>query len=157
MLLRFARFVYDWNSTVEGANWLDAGNWNPNGLPNSSDTAAIDTLPGPTFYSGTGGAYALEIGYSAGSVGQLDLRGGSINAPGGLDIGYQIAGGTGTLNIYDGNHSCRYLVAGERGNGTLNMYGGYIRSTNTLRIGYYASGTGHVNLVRRYRLGREIS
>lgn len=146
-----ADLTYTWEATTAGADWQTAENWNPDGLPiytgvvGSRDTVKINTLPGATLYSGTAGAYSLQLGSLDGSEGRLDVYGGSLQAPGGLDIG-QGVGGTGTVNIYDGNHSARYIVAGVDGNGTFNMYGGFFRATTALRIGYRSGGTGLVNL-----------
>ena len=148
----YADVIYTWEATTPGADWQDAANWNPDGLPIYSgisgqrDTAGINTLTGPTLYSGTAGAWAVEVGYAAGSAGQLDLVGGSLQAPGGLDVGFTDATCSGILNISGGNHSARYLVAGRRGTGTVTMYDGFFRVTNTLRVAYYGSGVGRVNL-----------
>ena len=137
--------TYVWEGTEAGDDWQVAANWDLNGLPiYTADTVKINTLPGASLYSGTAGAYSLQLG-NAGSEGRLDVYGGSLQAPGGLDIGQGI-GGTGTVNIYDGNHSARYIVAGVDGNGTFNMYDGFFRVTTALRIGYRSGGTGHVNL-----------
>ena len=68
---------------------------------------------------------------------------GSFDATG-LDVG--ITGGTGTLNIYDGNHNCRDVCPGFSGPGTVNMYGGFLRATREIRQGYNAGATGYLNM-----------
>nr|HML76462.1 hypothetical protein [Anaerohalosphaeraceae bacterium] len=138
---------YTWVATQEGADWLTPTNWSPSGQPaTSTDYAYLNTLPGATLYSGTGGAYAIQIGHGPGTNGRLDVYGGSLMAPGGCDIA-SLAGGIATMNVYGGtSHVIRYLCPGFRGDGTLNMYGGYIRVTSQLRIGYYSTSKGTCNL-----------
>jgi hypothetical protein len=147
-----ADVTYTWEGITAGDDWQTAANWNPDGLPiytgvsGSRDIAIINTLPGATLYSGTAGAYAVRVG-SLSSEGRLNVYGGSLQAPGGLDIGFDLAASTGTVNIYGGTtHSARYVVAGANGTGTFNMYDGFFRVTNTLRVAYYGTGVGRVNL-----------
>ena len=147
-----ADIAYTWIGMIAGADWLTASNWNPAGQPiytgvsGSRDSAYINTLPGATLSGGTAGAWAVEIGHGPGTNGKLDIYGGSLIAPGGCDIA-SLAGGIATMNVYGGSgHVIRYLCPGFKGNGTLNMYGGYVRVTAQLRIGYYSTANGHCNL-----------
>lgn len=140
-----AATVYTWAGTGTGGDWHAAANWSPAGLPsrNSSDTGYINTLPGPTFYSGSGSCHALEIGHTG--EGRMDILGGTFSATG-FDVA-SAAGFTGTLNVYDGDHTCKYLCPGFRGNGTVNMFKGTLRVTTQIRIAYYSTATGRLNLV----------
>lgn len=139
--------TYTWIGTQAGDDWLNPANWSPAGQPvTSTDYAYLNTLPGATLYNGIGGAYAIQIGHGPGTNGKLDVYGGSLMAPGGCDIA-SLAGGIATMNVYGGTgHTIRYLCPGFRGNGTLNMYGGFVRVTNQLRIGYYSTANGTCNL-----------
>ena len=147
-----ADITYTWVGTTAGRDWLNTANWSPAGQPiytgisGSRDYAYINTLPGVTLHSGIAGAWAVEIGNVPGAEGRVNVYGGSLNGPGGIDVA-SIAGGIGTLNVYGGDsHSARYLCPGFRGNGTLNMYKGCFRVTSQLRIGYYSTAAGLLNL-----------
>jgi hypothetical protein len=136
--------TYTWIGTEAGADWLNPANWNPNGLPSraASDTGYINTVTGPVFYDGSGSCHALEIGQTG--EGRMDILGGTFSATG-FDVG-SAAGFKGTLNVYGGTHECRYLCPGFRGDGTVNMYDGQITVTGEIRVAYYATAIGFLNL-----------
>lgn len=134
--------TFTWTGAVSD-DWVNPGNWNPTGTPTKAalDTGRISTLPGAVFYGGTGSCHSTQIGYQ--TEGALTLMAGTFDATG-LDVGH--TGGTGTLNIYDGNHNCRDVCPGYTGPGTVNMYGGFLRATREIRQGYNAGATGYLNM-----------
>ena len=138
---------YTWIGTAEGDDWIDVSKWKPAGQPSlaAADTAYLNTLPSPTLYSGTASARTIAVGSVIGSNSRFDIRGGKVDATG-LDVA-TVAGSTGTVNVYGGtDHYIRYLCPGFRGHGTVNMYDGYIRVWTQVRIGYYSTATGSLNL-----------
>jgi hypothetical protein len=85
------------------------------------------------------------VGNVTGANGRFDVRGGKVDATG-LDVA-AVAGSSGTVNVYGGTeHYVRYLCPGFKGIGTVNMYGGSIRVWTQVRVGYYSTAVGLLNL-----------
>jgi len=124
--------LYTFTNTAD-TNWFVAGNWSPNGIPGSQDTAVI-----------TNGTVGIT---DVATVGNLDLSGGTLSAPFGLTIA---SGGNLTGGVLQGQ-----VTVGPAANLTLNGTG--LAGTNTLagtmnwlagavRGGLVISSSGVLNL-----------
>lgn len=156
----------DWDGGGSSSDWGTAANWDPDGVPSSTNARILDGSSVVLSGSQPATTYTV-IGQGAGTSGTLDING-SIQfgtAVGqGLNIKVGNDGSTGTMNINPGadvtvrSGSNRWGVGIEEtasagaGNGTLNITGGTIHghtgSTSTgdvLWVGRYSGSQGTVN------------
>jgi T5SS/PEP-CTERM-associated repeat protein len=163
---------FSWNAPVSGS-FLDPTNWNPNGVPGSTDRAIFDlgsagytvSLPAnsPTAKVGqfvvnkdtltldphqSQFTFAARIGSSSGDVANLTLVDGTVNSSTAM-IG-DSAGSTGTVTI-DGSQGAAAWLAntstiGNAGAGTLRLENGGTMTVLANTLGATSTGVGELDV-----------
>ena len=155
---------------VGTGDWNTAENWDPDGLPTTSDTVNVNN--GGTAQIGSEGAVAnrfyidggSSIAFSGGATTTFSATGnhsyvgnnstGTFTQTGGaFSIGQQAlyvgnnATGNGAYNISGGSLACRYIRVGQNGTGVFNHSGGSVTvSLDNLVVGRYSPADGTYNL-----------
>jgi len=143
-----------WDGEGSDDRWLTGQNWRGDAVPGPSDRVILDESGG-NILIGPGDVVSCRkiLGPSWNSTGTtaVTIQRGTVNNPSYWYVG-QLNGGTGILNILDGNISTRDLGMGCGGSAILNMIGGTLSvwgtTSNGLLIPCNSAGTATVNLCR---------
>lgn len=135
-----------WQNTNAGtATWNRSGNWNPQAIPGSGDTAVINNTFTALVPTGVTGNYTiLNIGTTSGGTGNLNITGGTLNAVNispQTNIG-QAAGGQGNVTMTAGTWSGGTISVGFSGTGTLDLSGGALNSLGGTGLGINTGSAG---------------
>ncbi|MBN2315620.1 MAG: hypothetical protein JXM79_16955, partial [Sedimentisphaerales bacterium] len=140
--------TYDWDNGGEEALWNVSGNWNPDGVPTSSDEARIEMSDANCVIdsSVTAECSALYVNNNS----HLEMTGGSLTMDGFLVISdatdsnsvMVMSGGVANIGILNATNG--RLRVGYRGIGTLIMTGGEMNVYDKIEIGRQAGAIGNV-------------
>jgi fibronectin-binding autotransporter adhesin len=126
------------DSSWKGAtgSWADGSNWS-GGVPGAGSNAYIANWGTATLAAGVAGtSFAVYLGNGAGTLGAIDINGGSLNADA-MFIAFN-NNSDGILDISSGSLFCRELSAGSEGLAFFTQTGGTV-TTEKLWFGYSGS------------------
>lgn len=137
----FGANVY-WSNTGTGG-WETTSNWQGDALPGVADTA-INNVGGTVLFTDSMEQTVkfFHTGTESGKSGHLQITGGKLTVPGAASQIGSVAGGSGTIEMTDGELHVGQLQVGARGTGSMVLSGGLVRSSDWSCIGRYPGGVG---------------
>lgn len=138
-----------WIGGSAGDLWNAGANWNPVGLPASTDAIEIQSPParGPvideTVTAACDRIYGPGNGSAAGSN-RMQITGGLLTILHGWKINDACAGPTGEVQMSGGTVNAPYVYVGYRGDSIVTMTGGIINVSDYLITAFASAAAGEV-------------